>query len=113
MRLKTGVQIIAGILAGRSRFKELGETEKSDEDQCCPMRLKTGVQIIAGILAILSVVILILFFAKLDDIISRQYFKMFEEEIPNKWLNLMGGTIVLSIFVNILLILGCSGKKWR
>ena len=26
----------------RSRFKELGETEKSDEDQCCPMRLKTG-----------------------------------------------------------------------
>ena len=26
----------------RSRFKELGETEKSEEDQCCPMRLKIG-----------------------------------------------------------------------
>ena len=37
-----------------------------------------GVQILAGILAILSAVLLVVFFAKLDDLISRQYFKMFE-----------------------------------
>ena len=37
-----------------------------------------GVQILAGILAILSEVLLVVFFAKLDDLISRQYFKMFE-----------------------------------
>ena len=34
-------------------------------------------------------------------------------EISNKWLNVMGGSIVLSICVNILLILACNGKKWR
>jgi len=97
----------------RSRFIELGKAEKSEEDQCCPMKLKTGVQILAGILAILSAVILVIFFAKLDDLISRQYFNIFQVEISNNKLNLMGGSIVISIFVNILLILGCSGKKWR
>lgn len=37
-----------------------------------------GVQILAGILAILSAVILVIFFAKLDDLISRQYFTIFQ-----------------------------------
>jgi len=97
----------------RSRFIELGKADKSEEDQCCPMRLKTGVQILAGILAILSAVMLVVFFAKLDDIISRQYFKIFEVEISKSSLNLMGGSIVTSILVNVLLILSCSGRKWR
>ena len=37
-----------------------------------------GVQILGGILAILSGVMLVVFFAKLDEIIERQYYTMFE-----------------------------------
>jgi len=111
--LLVGLVIFYLWLVVRSRFIELGKAEKSEEDQCCPMKLKTGVQILAGILAILSAVMLVIFFAKLDDLISRQYFNIFQVEISNKKLNLMGGSIVISILVNILLILGCSGKKWR
>lgn len=97
----------------RSRFIELGKAEKSEEDQCCPMGLKTAVQILGGILAILSGVMLVIFFAKLDDVISKQYQKIFEEDIPRGPLTMMGATIVVSILVNILLILGCSGRRWR
>jgi len=100
-------------LVVRSRFIELGKLEKSEDDQCCPMELKKGVQILGGILAILSGVMLVVFFAKLDEIISQQYYKIFEVEISRKTLTMMGGSIVLSIFVNILMILGCSGRKWR
>ena len=35
-------------------------------------------QILGGILAILSGVMLVVFFAKLDEIIERQYYTMFE-----------------------------------
>ena len=38
----------------------------------------SGVQIIGGILAILSGVILVLFFAKLDELISRRYLELYE-----------------------------------
>ena len=44
------------------------------DQKCCPTtiptfsRLKTGVQIVGGVLAILSGVILVLFFAKLDEV---------------------------------------------
>ena len=71
--------------------------EKTEDDQCCPMGLKTGlnqislqnnlifstsgVQILGGILAIISGVMLVMFFAKLDDIIGRQYYKIFEVRI--------------------------------
>ena len=84
----------------RSRFIELGKAEKSEDDQCCPMGLKTGksvnflsrscilqddvflaVQIIGGVMTIISGVMLVVFFAKLDDIISRQYYKIFEVRI--------------------------------
>ena len=41
-------------------------------------RSLSGVQILAGILAILSAVMLVIFFAKLDDLISRQYFNIFQ-----------------------------------
>ena len=61
MRLKTG---------GRVRTL----SEKPHKEVC----ILKGVQILAGILAILSAVMLVVFFAKLDDIISRQYFKIFE-----------------------------------
>ena len=37
-----------------------------------------GVQIIGGILAILSGVVLVLFFAKLDELISRRYLEIYE-----------------------------------
>ena len=36
---------------------------------CHQIRLKTGVQIVGGVLAILSGVILVLFFAKLDEVV--------------------------------------------
>ena len=38
----------------------------------------SGVQIIGGVLAILSGVLLVIFFAKLDQLVSRQYFALFE-----------------------------------
>lgn len=100
-------------LVVRSRFIELGKVEKTEDDQCCPMGLKTGVQILGGILAIISGVMLVMFFAKLDDIIGRQYYKIFEEEISNRTLSVMVGSIVVSVLVNILLILGCKGTRWR
>jgi hypothetical protein len=40
--------------------------------------LIAGVQILGGILAIISGVILVLFFAKLDELISRRYLTIFE-----------------------------------
>lgn len=100
-------------LVVRSRFIELGKAEKTEDDQCCPMGLKTAVQILGGVLTIISGVMLVVFFAKLDDIISRQYYKIFEEEISNKTLTLMVGCIVVSIIVNVLMILGCKGSRWR
>ena len=75
-----------------------------------------------GVLAILSGVILVVFFAKLDELVSRQYYNLFQvtkykpdpgfavfcfqTEISRGSLTLMAGCIVLSILVNILLILG-------
>ena len=77
----------------RSLFVELGEASETGKTQCCPIRchnhplvvqvqiiisqvvsmipifrLKTGVQIVGGVLAILSGVLLVLFFAKLDEV---------------------------------------------
>ena len=87
-----------------------------------------GVQIIGGILAILSGVILVLFFAKLDELISRRYLEIFEviqnrkfmhlkfkiqAEITRGTLTWMAGLIVLGIMVNILVILGGGGGRWR
>ena len=87
-----------------------------------------GVQIIGGILAILSSVILVLFFAKLDELISRRYLQIFkvkqiikfmhllfkfQAEISRGTLTWMAGLIVLAIMVNILVILGGSGGRWR
>ena len=43
----------------------------------------SGVQIIGGILAILSGVILVLFFAKLDELISRRYLEIYEVQLVN------------------------------
>ena len=76
-----------------------------------------------GVLAILSGALLVLFFAKLDEIVSRRYFQVYQvnlsfyvsvilisislqQEISRTTLTLMAGCIVLSILVNILLILG-------
>eukprot|EP00092_Neocalanus_flemingeri_P046102 GFUD01051798.1.p1 GENE.GFUD01051798.1~~GFUD01051798.1.p1 ORF type:complete len:183 (-),score=22.01 GFUD01051798.1:263-778(-) len=91
----------------------MGESDKSEEDACCPMKLKSGVQIIGGGLAVMSGVILVVFFAKLDELISRRYLTMFESEISRGTLTWMAGCIVLAIMVNILLILGGSGRRWR
>ena len=38
----------------------------------------SGVQIIGGVLAILSGVLLVVFFAKLDELVSRQYYALFQ-----------------------------------
>lgn len=97
----------------RSQFIKLGQSSTDPGDCCCPLRLKTGVQIIGGILALLSGAFLVLFFAMLDDIVSRHYFKLFQSEISRATLTLMAGCIVLSILVNILLILGGTGSRWR
>ena len=134
----------------------MGEADKAEEDPCCPMKMKTGkpkqdlwsikqynhllisiwitifivgVQILGGILAIISGVILVLFFAKLDELISKRYVTIFEvlqqrevfyqnsfnfqSEIARGTLTWMAGLIVLAILVNILMILGGSGGRWR
>ena len=36
-----------------------------------------------------------------------------QEEISNRTLSVMVGSIVVSVLVNILLILGCKGTRWR
>merc|ERR1712037_392769 len=97
----------------RSLFVELGEASESSKTQCCPIRLKTGVQIVGGVLAILSGVILVLFFAKLDEVIAWKYKLLFDNEISRGTLTAMAGLIVLAIMVNILVILGASGGRWR
>jgi len=107
------IAIVYFWLVIRSLFIEMGESDKSEEDPCCPMKLKTGVQIIGGVLAIISGVILVIFFAKLDELISRRYLTIFESEISRGTLTWMAGSIVLAIMVNILIILGGSGGRWR
>merc|ERR1712110_106603 len=97
----------------RSHFIKLGKLEKNPGDPCCQIKIKTGVQIIGGVLAILSGVLLVVFFAKLDELVSRQYYALFQTEISRGSLTLMAGCIVLSILVNIMLILGGTGSKWR
>jgi len=97
----------------RSLFVEMGKGEKPDADLCCPIKMKTGVQIIGGILSILSGVVLVLYFAKLDSLIQEKYQHTFGKEMSRGQLTLMAGLIVLAVMVNILLILGGSGKKWR
>jgi len=97
----------------RSHFIKLGRVERDAGDPCCQIKLKTGVQIMGGVMAILSGVILVVFFAKLDELVSRQYYSLFQTEISRGSLTLMAGCIVLSILVNILLILGGTGSKWR
>jgi len=97
----------------RSQFIKLGKLETDPIDSCCPLRIKTGVQILGSVLAILSGALLVLFFARLDELVRRQYFQLYQEELSKTTLTLMAGCIVLSIFVNILLILGGTGSKWR
>jgi len=100
-------------LVVRGLFVELGSPDKTEEDPCCPMKMKTGVQIMGGILAILSGVFLVIFFAKLDEIISDKYNAIFSDKLSRSTLTWMAGAIVLAIFCNILVILGGSGKRWR
>ena len=113
----------------RSHFIKLGKLEKSPEDPCCQIKIKTGVQIIGGVLAILSGVLLVVFFAKLDELVSRQYYALFQvkprsdidwivpglfqTELSRGSLTLMAGCIVLSILVNIMLILGGENNLTR
>ena len=40
--------------------------------------MSAGVQIMGGVMAILSGVILVVFFAKLDELVSRQYYSLFQ-----------------------------------
>lgn len=65
-------------LISRSHFIKLGKMEKTPGDPCCQIKIKTGVQIIGGVLAILSGVLLVVFFAKLDELVSRQYYALFQ-----------------------------------
>jgi len=97
----------------RSYFIQMGEADNPEKDPCCPMQLKTGVQIIGGVLAIISSVLLVAFFAKLDDLIRRRYFSIFESELSRGSLTLMAGLIVLGILANTLLVLGGNGGRWR
>jgi len=96
----------------RSLFVELGESQEP-QDTCCPLRLKTGVQIVGGVLAIISGVLLVVFFAKLDEVIAWRYRAIVGSDITRGALTAMAGLIVLAIMVNILVILGASGGRWR
>jgi len=85
----------------RSLFVELGEASETSKAQCCAIRLKTGVQIVGGVLAILS------------GVITWKYKLLFDNDISRGTLTAMAGLIVLAIMVNILVILGASGGRWR
>jgi len=97
----------------RSQFLKMGQEDGEEKEPCCPLRLRTGAQLIGTVLAIVSGVLLVVFFAKLDELISRKYQRTFEEEISRGRLTSMAGVIVLAIMVNILVILGGSGGRWR
>ena len=62
----------------RSQFIKLGKLETDPIDSCCPLRIKTGVQILGSVLAILSGALLVLFFARLDELVRRQYFQLYQ-----------------------------------
>lgn len=98
----------------RSLFVEMGKGEKPDTaETCCPIKMKTGVQIVGGVLSILSGVVLVLYFAKLDTLVEAKYYRVFGSQISRGQLTWIAGLIVLAVMVNILLILGGSGKRWR
>merc|ERR1719323_773529 len=96
-------------LVVRSHFIKQGKLDKVINKSCCPIQLKTGVQISGGILASLSGAALVLFFAKLDEIIGRQYFQYFQKEVSR--VTLSDGWLHCSIH-------SCqhsshSGRNWK
>ena len=89
----------------RSQFLKMGEDDGEEKEPCCPLRLRTGgklsritrsldlsstfysplfffiwpgAQLIGTVLAIISGVLLVVFFAKLDELISGKYQRTFE-----------------------------------
>merc|ERR1712018_320420 len=97
----------------RSLYRKAGEESNEKSGFCCNIRMKTGVQIIGGVLALSSGVILVAFFARLDLLISDWYSASFQRELTRGQLTLAAGFIVLAILVNVLLVLGGSGGRWR
>jgi len=96
-----------------SQFSQMSSPEKRDETRCCPMQLKTGVQIIAGVLAIISAVILVAFYARLDEMISEKYERMMRSKPSAHMQTVISSCIIVAIVCNLMVIVGGSGKKWR
>lgn len=101
-------------MAVKSLFNDMSSPEKRDTvEPCCPMQLKTGVQIIAGTLTIISAVILVMHYAKLDDMIDDKYERIFKQR-PGWILQVVvSSLIIVAIVANLLVIVGCSGNRWR
>ena len=63
-------------------FNSISSLEKKNEESngCCNLNYRIGVQIMAGILTILSAVVLVLHYVKLDEEIKDRYLRLFKEE---------------------------------
>ncbi|XP_040564578.1 uncharacterized protein [Lepeophtheirus salmonis] len=88
-------------------------TNNNSPKICCPLKLRMGVQILGGILTIVSLNLLIAHYLKLDDVIADKYERLFGEKPAARIQVMISSSIVLCIFVNILVIFGGSGGRWR
>jgi len=83
------------------------------QESCCSLQLKTGVQIITGFIALASTVVLAAYYTKFDFKIEDKYTQLFRQEPSKAFHTGIATSITISIVANLLVIVGCSGSRWR
>lgn len=97
----------------KSRFDEMSETDvKEENERICNIRLGFFVQCIGGFIAITSALFLLGYYAKLDGIIVRKLEQITHYDQFN-YKATISSFIISGIVINLLLIMGGSGSKWR
>ena len=71
--------VVCNLFNSISSLEKKNEAE-NNEGGCCNLNYRIGVQIMAGILTILSAVVLVLHYVKLDEEIKDRYLRIFKEE---------------------------------
>lgn len=96
----------------RARFDEMSLEEQKSSTQFCRVSNGFFVQCVGGIFAISSALLLLGYYAKLDDVIIRKLAQMTKITSFN-FKPIVSSFIISSIAINLMLIAGGSGSKWR
>eukprot|EP00095_Tigriopus_kingsejongensis_P011415 maker-scaffold993_size72668-snap-gene-0.15 protein:Tk11415 transcript:maker-scaffold993_size72668-snap-gene-0.15-mRNA-1 annotation:"c-5 sterol desaturase erg3" len=96
----------------RARFEELCAEEQKNSTQFCRVSNGFFVQCVGGIFAISCSLLLLGYYAKLDDVIVRKLGQMTKMN-DFQFKPIVSSFIISSIVINLMLIAGGSGSKWR